>query len=564
MPTMLAKHADKYGFHAPQSRAFRTLGVTTACGAILSLAVALRADPPAQPPAKPQGQPPAPPATTVAAPGATWQSYLDRVLIDPASTRAQFGGCVIELPSGRVVYGRNAQTPLMPASNMKLAVIAAAIDQLGKDFRFKTTLAVQGKDVILIGGGDPVLGDDRLAEAKKAPVTQVFHEFADQLLAAGVREIAGDLVIDDSMFDRQFVHPNWPTDQRDTWYEAPIGALNFNSNCVTVEVTRANDKVAAAIDPANTALAIDNKATLGAKQTLVARRAGDSDTISLTGAVSRAVTLGPMAVRDPGLFTGSVFKTVLAAKGIRVNGNVVRKVIRRADGSLPPDCRVIAERATPITDALARAGKNSLGMVAEGLIKLIGARSGAAGSWENGRAAVGAYLKKIGVPAGQFTVDEGSGLSRNNRLSAAASTRILQYAFTAGNGQFETLRDSLAISGMDGTLDKRMRDKSVKGRVFAKTGYIKGVRTLAGYIHTGGDQWLAFAFFYNQANTSKMRQSQDVACTALAGYPELKASAPPPAVAKSAKPSGAGKASASKPRTTGKKPATPPKKNAKK
>lgn len=564
MPTMLAKLADKYGFHGPESRAFRTLRVMTACGAIVSLAVALQADPPAQPPGKPQGQPPAqPPAAGAAAPAATWQTYLDRVLIDPASTRAQFGGCVIELPSGRVVYERNAQTPLIPASNMKLAVIAAAIDQLGKDFRFKTTLAVQGKDVILIGGGDPVLGDDRLAEVSKKPVTQVFHEFADKLLAAGVREIAGDLVIDDSMFDRQFVHPNWPTDQRDTWYEAPIGALNFNSNCVTVEVTRGTGKVEATVSPANTAIGIDNKATPGAKQTLVARRTGDGDTISLTGAVARAVTLGPMSVRDPGLFTGSVFKTVLAAKGIRVSGNVVRRVIRRADGSLPPDCRVIAERATPITDALARAGKNSLGMVAEGLIKLLGARSGAAGSWENGRAAVSAYLKKIGVPAGQFTVDEGSGLSRTNRLSAAASTRILQYAFTAGNGQFETLRESLAVSGIDGTLDKRMRDKTVKGRVFAKTGYIKGVRTLAGYIHTGGDQWLAFAFFYNQANTSKMRQSQDVACTALVNYPDLKAAAPP-TVAKADKPAGAGKTSPSKPRTTGKKPAAPPKKNAKK
>ena len=455
-----------------------------------------------------------------------WQSHLDRLLIDTASKRCQFGGCVIELPTGKVVYERNSTTPLMPASNMKLVVIAAAIDQLGKGFQFQTTLALSGKDLVIIGGGDPVLGDDRIAAARTQAITAVFHQWVDKLVAAGVKRIPGDIVIDDSLFDQQFVHPNWPADQYETWYEAPVGALSFNSNCVNVEVRRGNGKPEVSMTPANTAFRIDNKAVMGGKQSVVVKREAKADVIRLTGEVARGATMGPISVRDPGLFTGSAFKTVLAARGIPVGGNVVRRRIRQADGRLPSECHVIAIQKTPLADALARAGKDSLGMVAETLIKLLGSRGKEPGSWTNGRAAVAAFLKKTGVPADQFKIDEGSGLSRENRLTPVGVARVLQYMFTVGNGSFELLKDSLATSGIDGTLDKRLRSPDTRGRIFAKTGYIKGVRTLAGYIQTGKGQWLAFAFFYNQANTSKMRQAQDAACTALVNYPDIKPESP--------------------------------------
>ncbi len=466
------------------------------------------------------------PAPPPASPPMNWQSHLDRLLIDTASKRCLFGGCVIELPTGRVVYERNSTTPLMPASNMKLIVIAAAIDQLGKGYQFQTTLGLSGKDLVIIGGGDPVLGDDRIAAARTQTITAVFHQWADKLVAAGVKRVPGDIVIDDSLFDQQFVHPNWPADQYETWYEAPVGALNFNSNCVNVEIARGKGKPEASLSPANTALRIDNKAVSGGKQSVVVKRDAKTDVLRLTGEVARGATMGPISVRDPGMFAGSVFKTVLAARGIPVTGEVVRRRVRQADGKLPADCHVIAVQKTPLADALARAGKDSLGMVAECLIKLLGSRGKEPGSWATGRAAVATFLKKTGVPAEQFKIDEGSGLSRDNRLTPVATARVLQYMFTAGNGSFELLKDSLATSGIDGTLDKRLRAPDTRGRIFAKTGYIKGVRTLAGYIQTQKGQWLAFAFFYNQANTSKMRQAQDAACTALVSFPDIKPAAP--------------------------------------
>ncbi len=158
---------------------------------------------------------------------------------------------------------------------------------------------------------------------------------------------------------------------------------------------------------------------------------------------------------------------------------------------------------------------------AEGLIKTLGARPGAAGSWKNGRAAVEGFMAKIGVPADQFRVDDGSGLSRENRLSASAAVRVLSYMFKRDAATAGMFRSSLAVAGVDGSLRNRLKTPDVKGRIFAKTGYIAGVRTLAGYVHTHADRWLAFAFFYdNAAATRPMTKAQNRACRLLVELPK--------------------------------------------
>lgn len=434
--------------------------------------------------------------------------------------KARLGATVVTLPGGRVIYDHQADEPMIPASNMKLVVMAAAIDQLGADYKFETILATRGDDLVVIGGGDPTIGDERLCQARKEPITAVFHRWVEKLRAAGIAAVPGDIVIDDSIFDLQFVHPTWPADQHQKWYEAPVGGLNFNSNCVGVQVspTEPNCPAAAALVPGNTLLDLSVRARTGAKDTVVIDRKAGSDTVVVSGTVSRAKVLGDLTVRDPGLYFGSVLKTVLAARGIRVDGAVVRRRVRGPDGRLPTDCRVIDVVRTPLRDALSRAGKNSLGMAAECLIKMLGARSGDIGAWSSGAAAVEAHLRKAGAPAGQWRVAEGSGLSRENRLSARSAVAVLRHAFDGGSLPFGILRDALAVGGVDGTLDKRLKWKSTRGRVFAKTGYIAGVRTLAGYVQTQRGDWLAFAFYYNDAAAST-KDAADNACRILAEWP---------------------------------------------
>jgi len=448
---------------------------------------------------------------------------LDRILTQHKQPHARFGAQVVELPGGRVLYERDARTPLIPASNMKLVVIASAIEQLGIDYRYETVLAIRDRDLVVIGSGDPTFGDERIAKGRGESITAVFHRWAARLHDAGVRQIPGDLVIDDSIFDRQFTHPNWPPNQHQAWYEAPIGGLNFNANCVSVRVTpSAKGRAKVAMIPGNRLLRIENKTVANGKKKAVVNRRRGSDVLVVAGTVKKAGVLGPITVSDPGLYFGSVLKTVLAAKGIRVYGRVVRKPVRLADGRLPSECHVVSVHRAGLAGALGRAGKNSLGMAAEGLLKTLGAERSGRGTWRTGIAAVEAFMRTAGVPADQATIDDGSGLSRENRVSPAAAVQVLGYMFRRGGKAFDLFRNSLAQSGIDGSLENRMKSRDTRGRIFAKTGYIRGVRTLAGYIHTHTDQWLGFAFYYNRASATRpMTQAQDRACRLLVHWPDL-------------------------------------------
>lgn len=446
---------------------------------------------------------------------------LADALAPVSGAKTVLGVHVVDLSDGSTIYERNATKPLIPASCMKLAVMAASIDQLGPDYSFTTVLAIRGSDLVVIGSGDPTFGDEKLADARDQEIGAAFKQWAERLKAAGVKQIPGNIVVDDFIFDLDFVAENWPKDQYQAWYEAPIGGLNFNANCVAAVVGPTKPGAAASVHliPPNDYVRVSNAARTGNKMTVTVHRLRDSDTLKLTGSVSKAGQLEVVTVRDPGLFFGSVLKHAMEAEGIRIGGEVVREKVRLDSSTLPKDVHIVAIHSAPIADALRRAGSDSLGMMAEGLFKAMGAKIAGVGSWESGQSAMHAFYRKLGISANQVSVDDGSGLSRENRISPAAMTRILSKVHR-DEKRFDLLRSSLGVSGESGTLRKRMRSGGAKGRVYGKTGTIRGVRTLAGYIHTNGDQWIAFAFFYNDIAKpdTNPKPKMDRACQLLVDY----------------------------------------------
>lgn len=449
-------------------------------------------------------------------------AILKRVLTPPAGSKAVLSAHVVDLANGRTIFESNADQALMPASVMKMIVGAAALDRLGPEFKYETRLGVTARDLVVIGSGDPTIGDEKLCAARGQKITAVFNAWADALLKRNIAHIPGRLIVDDSIFESAFTHASWPRDQYQDWYEAPIGGLNFADNCVEVSVTPRADAAQPALSliPANTYMSLINKAQMSGRTRLVARRAFETPEIIVSGGCTKAERLGPIAVVDPGLFFAASLRTVLAARGIRIDGPIERLRIVNADRQLPKEFRVIATHRAPLVDALKRAGQDSLGMMAEGILKTIGAASGGTGSWPTGRAAVIAFVRRLGVSDNGFSIDDGSGLSRENRVSARAATVVLAYMHR--HAAAETFRDCLALSGSRGTLLKRLRTPDVKNRIYAKTGYINSVRTLAGYIRTADDRWLAFAFFYNNsASTAPLSAAQDKACRILARLPDI-------------------------------------------
>ena len=370
---------------------------------------------------------------------------MRELLASPLVKGAQISMDIVEVApptgsgawSGTELFGHNATLPLGPASNCKILTTAAALEKYGPKATFKTFLYKVGEDLVVVGGGDPGLGDPKIADAKGEKITTVFERWAQPLRNAGVTQYR-DLIIDDRVFDSERVNSNWPAHDAGEWFCAPNGGDNFNDNC-------------------------DAKGA---------------------------------PVKDPGMFAGGALRDVLKGAGIRQTGAVRRVGAQeQVAGAV-----LVASAETPLMAVIGRANKNSLNMMAECLCKRLGHDSvsqsphGASqGSWDNGTAAVMAYVTGIGADPSWVTLDDGSGLSNKNRVAARAFTTVLAHVAGLGNGETGNLFvDSLAIPREDGTLRNRFKGMSVAKAIHAKTGHIAGVSTLSGYIDISTKDGSAF------------------------------------------------------------------------
>ncbi len=424
----------------------------------------------------------------------------------------------------QTVFQHNATTPLGPASNLKVVTTAAALERLGPDFRFRTMLAVRGApggahDVAVVGDGDPTLGDAEMLQRLGWGVDTVFANWADVLKKRNVTRVR-NVYVDDSVFDEVFVHPNWPAEQQHKRYVAQVGGVNLNANCVDffLQTGAYGEYVTYATDPMTDYVQISNVCVTGDRNAVWLARDLGRNSIVLRGEADASNTFPiSVTVHDPALFAATVLAETFRAAGIEVTGEVLRDRSIRArvlDANVAQAERWLptAIHETPLSTVLARANKDSMNLYAEALCKRVGhSTSGTSGSWENGTAAIAAYLQSLGVSTDEFVIDDGCGLSRKNAISANAVAQVLAHTFAGQKRQ--ALLDSLSVAGSDGTLEKRFRDSDLRGRVFGKTGYINGVSSLSGYVRTRDDEWYAFSILMNGISdvaTAKQVQEQIV------------------------------------------------------
>jgi D-alanyl-D-alanine carboxypeptidase/D-alanyl-D-alanine-endopeptidase (penicillin-binding protein 4) len=432
---------------------------------------------------------------------------------------------VIDLASGKVLFADNPDKPLIPASNTKVFVMTAALAELGPAFEFETMLATDGSNLIVVGDGDPALGDEKLCDARGEPSTAVFQRWADALKRRGMTAIPGDIVIDESIFDGRLTHPSWEQADLGKWYAAPVGALNFNDNCVDITVSPAKKAGAPAwvsVQPENSVARIINKCRTGGKPDPVLHHPHDTFDYIINGRCKKRWRFVSVSFPDPGLLFADSLRTVLAQNGIRVAGTIQRQRVRSEDGGLPTALAVVARHQTPLAEVLKRVGKNSQNLFAECLLKRTGhawaKRRGSTdpvGSWELGRQAVTDVIQRAGINTTGLNVADGSGLSRDNRSTARQLARTVAWVYAQPGGQL--FHDSLSTAGVDGSLHKRLKD--LPGAVRGKTGTMRGIRTLSGYIEANTGPRYAFAVMFNdyKGPSTPYRQIQDRICRILVG-----------------------------------------------
>jgi D-alanyl-D-alanine carboxypeptidase/D-alanyl-D-alanine-endopeptidase (penicillin-binding protein 4) len=454
--------------------------------------------------------------------GADLTKNLDAALGDASLAKAQVGVEIVHLGSSAakctVLFRHNGDLPLAPASNLKLLTTSAALDRLGADFKFRTQLVYHHGDLILIGDGDPAFGDAEMLSRVGWDVDTVFKNWAAQIKAMKLGPIK-NVVVDDSIFDTEFFQPDWAADQRLDWYEAEVAGMNLNINCLDffLRPTQPGKPVIFMTNPAARFFSIRNQCTTGAGRVSIHREA-EADDLTIKGEISSANEVPlRVTIHDPTLFAANVLAATLTNAGIPHSGDVHRDrtvrdaMLKAKDGK---GWQLVGVNQTPIALALARANKNSINLYGECLCKRLGAEvSGLPGSWENGTAAVGAFLKKIGVPEADFHLDDGCGLSKQNRITASAMARVLIHDYFSPDAK--TLIDSLAVAGTEGTLLERFRAGTLRGRVLAKTGTIDGVSCLSGYLHARDGQWYAFSILINKSYNGAGKPTQEAIVSAV-------------------------------------------------
>lgn len=415
------------------------------------------------------------------------------------------GIAVVDLNTGTTIFSHLADRPLAPASNMKLLTSAAAVKILGPDFAFRTELRMttDGR-IVVVGSGDPALADPEVLGDRDPPESadEFLDSFADAVKAKRINEI----IIDDRIFDRELIHPDWPKDQLERWYCAPVQGVNVHANVIAFYPSPgdADTGPGAGMDPVAPWVELENRAkkiSKGRNAVWVQRTESDNRFI-LRGSI-RVPSQTPIEVslHKPALFLGNLLADRLARSGVLV-GDLPSpfKAVRLAapNESFEFTETPLAVNFTDLPEILHRVNYDSYNLYAECLLKRMGYEvTGEQGSWTNGSSVVRMLIaEKLGPEhAASTIIRDGSGLSRENRIRASTIAQWLRAMYHDDETR-PALLNSLPTA--KSKLAQRFRFSTLNNDLYAKTGTINRVRCLSGYIinHETG-QGAAFSVLVN-------------------------------------------------------------------
>ena len=428
-----------------------------------------------------------------------------------SSSGAIVGLFAIDVRTGGTLLDMRAGELFVPASNQKLLTSAGALVRLGGEFRFTTSVYRIGADLLVVGDGDPTLGDPRLS--KKAGKS-IYAEL-DRWSAAIARKVGtrfeGDLLACSRFGLTSFRHPDWDRSQHHRWYATSVAGLNFNNNCFDVTFTVTRDSVVPHVHPQSRFIRVLSTLKTGKRHIWsLQSNPGDSE-IRLRGTV-RQTTRDPLsaAANNPPLLLARTLADRIARAGVSFTGSI--RSVRPEDVDFT-SADLLCTTTTPLSVAMRRANKRSLNMAAECIFLRAGD-----GTWKGSAAILSETLiRQFHLKADSIVVRDGGGLSSGNRASPRAIVRVLVGAAKRSDGA--VLLASLPISGIDGSLRTRLTGELPRGRVLAKTGSVARTSTLSGYIlDQTGVPALAFSILINRVPAGKTwvaRQLQDAVCASL-------------------------------------------------
>jgi D-alanyl-D-alanine carboxypeptidase/D-alanyl-D-alanine-endopeptidase (penicillin-binding protein 4) len=467
-----------------------------------------------------------------------FRQRADAALSTTGPDKGAWGVLVTDSATGEVLYSRNADNYFMPASNAKLFTAAFALATLGPDYRVRTTVASSGTldaggvlngDLVLIGRGDANLSNRKFPYEKKeereGPPDKVLAEFAGAVTARGVKEITGDVIADDSMFQHEKFPSGWLVDDILWSYGAAVSAIAVNDNTFTLDLRPgAHEGDSARYDAglAGDFYTIDNSVLTdarGSEEKLAVARDPGSRLIHVSGtmpldAPTRRLTI---AIEDPAEYAADLLARLLEGRGVKIDGHSrARHAAEAATNAAAAPQTVLAEHTSvPLSDEIRLTNKNSENLHAELLLLLAAHEKAGARNYEDALKFESDFFRSAGIADGDVALSDGSGLSRKDLVTPRAVVQLLRYAETQPWG--ELYRSTLPVAGEDGTLSDRMKNTPAAARVYAKTGTIGHGNALSGYATTAHGERLLFSILGNNNNLHAQDANKviDAICVAM-------------------------------------------------
>lgn len=447
------------------------------------------------------------------------QAKIRQRLFSSEVRRGRVGIKIASLNSGKVVFENDSEKYFMPASNMKNFTVATALERLGPDFKFVTSITssnvpdadgvIKG-DLRITGRGD--ISQSTSFDPAFPGVSNYYRAIdiiVDKIASAGVKKIEGNLIGDETYFRGFAIPEGWEWDDLHTYYGTEISALPLNDNVVDISVapTSSGQSCLVSVTPGTQLVRFINKCTTGGSDTVRIVKLINQNVIEVTGTIptgakTKALSVSFTHVAD--LFV-DLLKQRLIARGIVVTG--AARVVNTADPTPCPTCAVPltinlgSVESPPLSVIAAKTMKPSQNMYTETLLwtlgEQIGRKNGGSGnSAQLGLGVVKGFMKQIGVADDGIVQYDGSGLSRHNLITPAAAVTL--YTYMAKQSKYsQAWRDSLTIGGVDGTLRNRFKGTAAEGNMRGKTGTIDQVSALSGYLTTAGGEQLVVSFVVN-------------------------------------------------------------------
>lgn len=462
------------------------------------------------------------------------QNAIDQLAADPVLQAQGFGMTVMDVKSGKVIAQHQKDKGLIPASSLKVIVTSTALAKLGADFRFKTELQYDGDitsdgtlqgNIYIKGFGDPSLGSDQFGKTKNLDL--LMKDFVQQIKAAGIKRIEGKIIGDASYFGTQVDGRSWLWEDIGNYYGAGAWGLNIHENRYFLTF-RQSPKLGAIPEIEEVNPHIPNLLHLNEVQS-AEKNSGDNAYIfgsvyNYTRFIRGTIPVGndPFTIKgsipDPPFFAAYYLMKKLEEAQIVTQKKASSLFEAERKGFKSAKRTVIYTHQSPsLKDIVEITNIKSINLYCEALLRYLGKAKKGEGTAEKGLEVVHEFLKKRGFNNDAFFLEDGSGLSLFNTVSSFQMASVMRM-IAQDKKLYNDFLPSLSVAAKSGSLKYMFRGSSASGRIKAKSGGMKRVRSYTGFVETKSGQLLAFSIICNHftCESSTMRRKMEKAMLRMA------------------------------------------------